>query len=268
MSKALTLGAYCLCYQEGDWLAENIRRLYANIDRFSIVIGPSDRAYGYEQRPDDWSERILRSIPDRDGKISVIVRDAWDHKNEMTAAATAQLDTDIIMQLDADEFWPAATFDAAMNALSSGADRVSAPHLIFWGGPSHVLHHVERGPHYFAPARFFRRVCGAELGHFDGRYHHVDGSIEPVRDVDLSSETPVWHFGWVGEQRVARKLRFYREARKLNMPSETACQSWTDMGRPNLRLDMGHNTVEVTRWRGDMDQSLAAWVRRMSRESR
>ncbi len=260
----MTIGAYSLCYLDGAWLAENIRRLYRRVDAFSIVIGPSERAYGYIQPPDNESEAILRSLPDPQGKITIHAREGWDHKNAMTAVATAALDTDFVMQLDADEFWPEQVFDAAINALRDGAARVFAPHLIFWGGPEHILVHRERGRYYFTPPRFFRRVPGAELGHFDGFYYQADGAIAPLNGFEICTSAPIWHFGWVGVERVARKFRFYREGRKLDMPAETEMRAWLDSGRPSITLALGPNIVDARRWNGEMDSGLAAWVRAMA----
>jgi hypothetical protein len=260
----VNIGAYCLCYREAEWLAENIRRLYARIDRFSVVIGPSERAYGYVQPPDESSEAILRGIPDPAGKITLLSREAWAHKNEMTAAATAILQTRFVFQLDADEFWPQATFDAALQALRQGADRVAAPHLIFWGGPDHVLRHPELGLHYFTPARFFRRMPGAELDHFDGRYRHPDGSVAPAEDAVLPAPMPVLHFGWVGEDRMARKLAFYRQARQLDMPDIDVFHGWIAAGRPPQRLQLGPNAVDIVAWGGHMEPRLRRWVQAMA----
>lgn len=118
---ALTIGACCLCYQEADWLAANIRWMYDRIDVFSVVIGPSDQFNGFMQPPDHASEQILRDLPDPDRKIRIYAGDTWASKDVMTAVATHNLSTDNILQLDADEFWPRATWDAALAALQAAA---------------------------------------------------------------------------------------------------------------------------------------------------
>lgn len=43
------------------------------------------------------------------------------------------MDVDVVVQLDADEFWPHSTFCAAIDAIKAGHERASIPHYIIWG---------------------------------------------------------------------------------------------------------------------------------------
>jgi hypothetical protein len=220
--RRLSVGAYSLCYREASLLAANIRWMYELVDQFNVVIGPSDQGPGFTQPEDLDSLEILKAVPDPANKIRVVASGSWKNKEDMTRVATGDLSTDVLLQLDADEFWPRYTFELAMRHLECGFDRVEPPHYSFFGDLDHVGASVEADGRedlfYFAPARLLRVYKGATARHF-GPAYVCNGVVIGDRAVRLSESAPLWHFAWIGRERICRKIRFYKEARGLNMPT-------------------------------------------------
>jgi hypothetical protein len=251
--RRLKVGAYALCYQEAELLAANIRWMYDLVDTFHIVIGPSERGVGFERPADVESGGILRAVYDPAGKIRVVAEGSWKDKEEMTEAATRDLTTDVLLHLDADEFWPRETFEMAMREIERGADRVEALHYIFFGDTTHVCAHVREdgteSPFYFAPARLLRVHAGARARHFGPAYVYKTGELVGQRAVRLPRTHPLWHFGWIGKNRIARKIRFYAEGRRMEMPSANEVWEWIEAPRDRI-FQLGEHQIRPVSYAG------------------
>lgn len=203
--------------------------MYDLIDTFSIVIGPSDINSIY-QEPDLESEQILRNIPDPQNKIIIAAIGQWSSKDDMTYVATKNLNHDIVMQLDADEFWPHATFLKAIEQIKVGADRVGVPHWTFWKNSHFVLGEKLDSEnfnyHYFCHFRIFKRKEKGILKHFALRYEDDSQPADTLIDIILSDTDAIWHANWIGNERVKRKFNFYWIGRSWPMPRHEIFANW------------------------------------------
>ncbi|KKK95166.1 hypothetical protein LCGC14_2675530, partial [marine sediment metagenome] len=138
MDEGYMIGAYSIVYgiEDARWLAFNIGRLYAQLDEFSIVIGPVAPIFGEER--DTESEDFLRAIPDPDNKVR-IRSGVWANKNLMAEVACEELKSDIIFQIDADEIWPSGLVQESLKALAEGARKVRFHMYTFWKTPEYVV---------------------------------------------------------------------------------------------------------------------------------
>ena len=217
------IAAYSLCYMEGALLAANIRRMYDLIDDFHIVIGAANTGPHYRPPPDRDSFRILVSMPDPQMKIHIAgCENGWVSKEIMTQVATAELDADLLLQLDADEFWPLTTFRQAVESCWTRDDSVAVRHAMFFGDCEHLAVPADDPLDvvWFAPPRLMRVVEGGSIvRHFQPAFVSRDG-IASGNAAILTNVAPIWHFAWVGYQRVLRKRAYYANGRRMNVFSE------------------------------------------------
>jgi hypothetical protein len=243
--------------------------MYDLVDVFHIVIGPSDIGGSFSQPEDHESERILSRLDDPLRKVRIVGSGCWKSKDDMTKLAAQDLDVDVIIQLDADEFWPRETFEAAIAAIAAGSDRVSAPHHIFWGDCQHVCERVDEASAttiYFAPTRTFRKFDNATLKHFQSVFvSHKTSLPIGLSIAALGVSTPIWHFGWIGRERVNRKFRFYSGGRDLSMPAPEEFASWLS-GRGPAEFRLGPNRVRPVPYQGPpIPAQVADFVCRQAR---
>lgn len=242
--KGRQLGAYSLCYQEGELLKRNIQSLYPYVDKFVVVIGQVEISKFNPILADEISARLIRSIDDPLNKIIVIDFNVYESKDEMTKLAMNHLYTDIVMQLDSDEFWPLEVILNAVLAIESGADRVFIDHLIYLKSIRNILSHKTKGDFYFSPARVWRKIEGATLGHFSGSWQQNDKTVVS-RDVFLKYPIFIHHLGWVNNNQIKRKLNFYGRGRGYIMPPFIALKFWVLPKLLKISLNMGPNKVQI-----------------------
>ena len=214
----MRIGAYSLCYQEGELLAANISLMYERVDKFVIVIGQVEVSESHKSRADTSSRTHLLKINDPLRKITIIEENFFETKDEMAHLAQKALNVEILLQLDSDEFWSIETFDHAITELRKGSNRILIPHTIYFRGPKQILSSRDFGDHYFAPPRMWVLESGAKVGHFSGSQ-----TIDEIHVNNLDSLLPksmaIHHLGWVQRNQILRKVNFYRRARNYKMPS-------------------------------------------------
>lgn len=243
----MRVAAYSLCYQEGKLLANNIKLMYELVDKFVIVIGQVEISKSHRAKTDISSRHYLNLIEDPKQKITIVEREIFDSKDEMTSLALEAIDTEIVMQLDCDEFWSAETFLLAVEKIEQGFTRVLVPHLIYFRGQENILSKRDFGPFYFCPARIWRVIDKASLGHFTGKWT-IDGVETNDLDYKLGNNFPIHHFGWVQSQQIRRKIHFYRAARNYKMPPSTLLLLfWPLIRLFKWSFNMGPNTVQIVK---------------------
>lgn len=201
------IGMYSLCYKEAELELLNLSRFYGLVSKIAVVVGP---AIGISKDPDDATVAALRKFPDPEKKISVI-SGIWKSKNEMCKKAMEVLlpSSKLILQVDADEYWPKGTFNEVIGKLRGGMDWVEIPHFIFWKNHMTVCT-VNGSPHYFVPSRAFRVIPGKEIRHIPPLIYNADNTRYSGPHCALDARFPIWHFAWTGEQRMVNKTAYHR----------------------------------------------------------
>ena len=232
----MTIGIYALCYKDAEWLAFNLRRMYEWVDAISIVIGPVKKVFGCAE--DKESEDILRALPDPDCKI-MIQSGSWPDKNYMAERACEKLDTEIVVQLDADEVWPKEVFDAAIRAVRAGTRKVRLHMYTFWRTLGYILttpdvraylgklagadrtaalkllegdrrvldEYAEHTPWLLDMGRVFRPDQLTRISHIPPDLVWPNGESA----YDAVTLGPLWHFSYIGTERVRRKFTFFNK---------------------------------------------------------
>ena len=242
--KRQQVGAYSLCYQEGKLLKQNIRLLYPYVDKFVVVIGQVEISQCNPLLTDQVSARSIRTLEDPLKKIIVIDFNVYQSKEDMTKLAMSFLVADIVIQLDSDEFWPIDVLLKAVSEIESGADRVFIDHLIYFRSVRNILSHETIGDFYFSPARAWRRLEDATLGHYSGSWQHDDRTIIS-RDVFLTNPLFIHHLGWVSKNQIKRKLNFYGRGRGYKMPPFKLFKFWVLPRMLKTLITMGPNNVRI-----------------------
>jgi hypothetical protein len=243
----MKVGAYSLCYQEGKLLSDNIKLMYDLIDQFVIVIGQVEISKSHMAKVDTTSRSSLELIEDPAKKIVIIERKNFESKDEMTCLALEMIETEIVIQLDCDEFWSVETFKYALEKIEQGFTRILIPHIIYFRGAGNILSKKDVGNLYFSPARMWRVIDNARLGHFTGKW--TIGGVE-TNDLDfiVGRDYPIHHFGWVQSEQILRKIKFYRAARKYKMPSaRLLLLLWPLLRFLRLSFSMGPNKVQIVK---------------------
>ena len=252
------IAAYSLCYMEGALLAANIRRMYDLIDEFRVVIGPANVGAHYHAFPDHESAEIIRRIPDPQHKIRLVVSEtAWLSKEIMTQVATHDLKADILLQLDADEFWPLDTFKRAVaHLIENDLDRLGVWHAMFFGDCDHLTARpcdvpgtgaLSSAALWFYPIRLMKVHPGCTVRHVRPAFVSTDGRVWGDRINTLLITPPVWHFAWIGQTRVLRKREYYAKARHMPMFSVEQWNTARDRGWPRQTLTINNGPVTIIR---------------------
>lgn len=242
----MRIGAYSLCYQEGSLLAANIELMYNLVDQFVVVIGQVEVSPSNPKQVDMTSESILESLDDPLKKITIITGDVFSSKDDMTLLALEFLTTDVIIQLDADEFWPRDTLIASLKKIEEGFSRVFIPHVIYFRDVKHILR-TKNNLSYFSPPRVWRSRDGSVLGHFTGQWTKDGVGLDEV-DCNLTLSFPIHHLGWVNSRQTLRKIQFYRSARGYKMPhAKVLLIAWPILRLLRIHFTMGPNKVRIVR---------------------
>jgi hypothetical protein len=248
--------AYSLCYREGALLRLAIGQVYDLVDEFRVVIGASDvRSKGHprgcwNQPEDTSSEKMLRSMPDPQDKVRIVNSrfKQWLDKQSMTDAVLEGVNDAIVLQLDADEFWPPELLGKAISTLTNNTvHAVGVRHLLFWGDCRHICRTGEGADLWFKPPRLFRLTPETRIRHLMPAL--VNRSTDTVIDDDRVCilDTPLWHAAWIGNERVLRKRVFYAEGRGLPMFSVADWKSWKAMAPGEiLQINVGPMTIANT----------------------
>jgi hypothetical protein len=203
---------------EGALLAANIRRMYGLIDEFRVVIGAANAGSCYRPPIDNTSAAFLKAIPDPEHKIHIVSSEAaWLSKEIMARVATNGLKADILLHLDADEFWRIPAFKAAVNDLANGTmDRIRVPHIIYFGDCQHMEVSIDGHSPLFCPVRLMKMKPDCIIKHLGAGFTDTSGRMVGT-EATVLSQAPLWHFAWIGDKRVLRKLAYYTTARHLNL---------------------------------------------------
>lgn len=248
----MRVGAYSLCYQEGEILAANISLMYEFVDKFVIVIGQVEVSASHTAKMDTTSRSYLLKIRDPLNKIDIFEKPVWDSKDEMALIAQKALHTEILIQLDADEFWSKETLEAGVREIEKGANRVLIPHIIYFRGAKYQLTSKDLGDYYFSPPRMWLKTIGAELGHFSGSQSIKKIHINNV-DSTLPTSFAIHHLGWVQRKQIRRKISFYTLARNYKMPSSWKFiffwkilqlnETWFELGPNKVRIEISQTSI-------------------------
>jgi hypothetical protein len=247
--------AYSLCYQEGALLCLAIRQVYDLVDEFRVVIGSSDvrpkgHPRGWWAQPDDTtSEAILRAMPDPLNKLRIVPGrfKQWTDKQAMTDAALEGITDAIVLQLDADEFWPTELLKHCLSVFGTDPhiDSVAVPHVLFWGDCEHICRTGDGSDVWFKPPRLFRLTPNRRIRHL------MPALVDKSTNTDVPNgcvvHTPLRHAAWIGDARVLRKRAFYVKGRGIPMFS---VEDWKNRNTlpPDrvLQINVGPMTVAPT----------------------
>ena len=241
----MRVGAYSLCYQEGKLLAANIKLMYNLVDQFVVVIGQVEISDSHRVAVDTKSKSILELIEDPLMKITIVDKGNFVSKDEMTCLALEIINTEVIIQLDCDEFWSPETFLFALEKIREGFTRIQIPHIIYFRSVKTIFNKKDQGIFYFSPARMWKVIAEASLGHFTGKWTR-DGIELIDLNYTLDNTYAIHHLGWVQFEQIRRKIRFYRQARKYQMPSHGVLFfAWPLIKLLGLSFTMGPNRVQI-----------------------
>jgi hypothetical protein len=176
----------------------------------------------YQPPTDSTSARILAAMPDPEHKIHIGPDMNWINKEIMAQAATDGLKADILLQLDADEFWPPDTFRAAVNEVwTSDVDRLGVAQVMFFGDCDHFAMPLDGTQFWwFRPIRLMKWRPGLIARHMPPSAVDAHGVLQGTHDKTGIRIPPVWHFAWVGRERGLRKRAYYANGRGLPMFGE------------------------------------------------
>jgi len=245
--------AYSLCYNEAALLSASIRWIYDLVDEFRVVIGSADdRLAGhpwgaFHQEPDKTSRAVLQAMPDPEKKLRIMAESpSWGDKQYMTDAATQNLKGDILLHLDADEFWPHETLKASIEAVLDSPNRAAPGHVLYWGTCEYLCESETGSSVWFKPPRVMTIQPNGMVRHMYPVVLNPSG--KEIGNVVPISGKPVWHAAWTGQKRMERKRRFYAEGRRKPMfsPAQLA-EWWKDKPTPFGPLDINVGRMKVMR---------------------
>jgi len=239
-----SVGAYSICYLEGELLAQNIELMYSYVDKFVVVIGQVEISTSNPLVIDVCSRKFLSKIDDPLNKLFIVDFEAYPTKDDMQNVAISLLDTDILLQLDADEFWPEQVIEKSLLEIELGAERVFIPHLIYVKSVRNVFSSSSKKDFYFSPPRVWKNIVDANLGHFSGTWYK-NGGFLTSKDAYLTYPYFINHLGWVNKNQIKRKLNFYGRGRGYKMPPFTFFRLASLMKIARVSIDMGPNKVKI-----------------------
>ena len=208
---------FTILYNELPFLKQKLPFLYKHFDQlvfFDLNVGSYSPHFST-----DGSHEFILDFPDPECKITLIektdISDVHNYcgdgsvgKQKMFAVGSSYVrdDMDVFWCTDMDEFFYESFIGKVENILYEFPDvnSIDLQHLCFWKNFSYILCTPESDTMTLWP-----RVARHQPGNL---YSHcaINKQFPQTHFLDPSDES-YYHFGWIGDRRVRRKLKHYTE---------------------------------------------------------
>ncbi|HMC01218.1 MAG TPA: hypothetical protein VKN14_09310 [Flavobacteriaceae bacterium] len=204
---------FSIIYNELPFLKQKLPFLYEHFDQI-IFYDLNIRTLEFSN---DGTHEFIKNYPDPENKITLIEKQtlsdvdkfygySFVEKRKMFAVGSQYVkdDIDVFWCTDADEFFDVDYFKRIDTMYETITGSVTTPHIIFFKDKNHAFCNGEKNnsEKLFLYARITKHKPGNVYGHCC-----LQSQFTPVhRPGDLL----VYHFAYVGENRVAEKIRLYQ----------------------------------------------------------